>query len=87
MVSLSQSYQDVKFINLSMGALGVYSKSCNSFFSMMDELRLSEVEKKYIASTATNLDIRCSYYIFCSKLISCILQFCLVVSSHISVYK
>ena len=44
-VSLSQSYEDVKFKNLSMGALGVYSKSCNSFFSMMDELKLSEVEK------------------------------------------
>ena len=37
-VSLSQNYEDVKFINLSMGALGVYSKSGNSFFSMMDEL-------------------------------------------------
>ena len=66
-VSLSQSYEDVKFINLSMGALGVYSKSCNSFFSMMDELKLSEVEKKYIARTAINLAIRCSYYIFCRK--------------------
>ena len=66
-VSLSQSYEDVKFINLSMGALGVYSKSCNSFFSMMDELKLSEVEKKYMARTATNLAIRCSYYIFCRK--------------------
>ena len=49
-VSLSQSYEDVKFINLSMGTLRVYSKSCNSFFSMMDELKLSKVEKKYIAS-------------------------------------
>ena len=63
-VSLSQSYEDVKFINLSMGALGVYNKSCNSFFSMMDELKLSKVEKKYIARTTTNLAIRCSYYIF-----------------------
>ena len=44
-VSLFQSYEDIKFINLSMGALGVYSKSCNSFFSMMDEFKLSEVEK------------------------------------------
>ena len=34
---------------------------------MMDELKLSEVEKKYIARTATNLAIRCSYYIFCRK--------------------
>ena len=66
-MSLSQSYEDVKFINLSMGALGVYSKSCNSFFSMMDELKLSEVEKKYIARTVTNLAIGCSYYIFCRK--------------------
>ena len=66
-VFLSQSYEDVKFINLSIGALGVYSKSCNSFFSMMDELKLSEVERKYIARTATYLAIRCSYYIFCRK--------------------
>ena len=66
-VSISQSYEDIKFINVSMGALGVYSKSCNSFFSMMDELKLSEVEKKYIARTATNLAIRCLYYIFCGK--------------------
>ena len=64
-VSLSQSYENVKFINLSMGALGVYYY--NSFFSMMDELKLSEVEKKYIARTATNSAIRCSYYIFCGK--------------------
>ena len=58
-VSLSQSYEDDQFINLSMGTLEVYSKSCNSFFSMMDELKLSDVEKKYIARTATNLAIRC----------------------------
>ena len=66
-VSLSQSYEDFKFINLSMNALVVYSTSCNAFFSMMDELKLSVVEKKYIARTATNLAIRCSYYIFCRK--------------------
>ena len=66
-VSLSQSYEDVKLINSSMGTLGVDSKSCNSFFSVMDELKLSEIEKKYIARTATNLAIRCSYYIFCRK--------------------
>ena len=34
---------------------------------MMDELKQSEVEKKYIARTATNLAIRCSYYIFRRK--------------------
>ena len=66
-VSLSQNYENVKFINLFMGALGVYSKSCNSFFSVTDELKLSEVEKKYIVRIATNLAIRCSYYIFCRK--------------------
>ena len=33
----------------------------------MNELKLSKVEKKYIAMTATNLAIRCSYYIFCRK--------------------
>ena len=66
-VSLSQSYENVKFTNLSMSALGVYSKSCNSYFSMMDELKSSEEKKKYIARTATNLAIRCSYHIFCRK--------------------
>ena len=34
---------------------------------MIDELKLSEEEKKYITRTATNLAIRCSYYIFCRK--------------------
>ena len=55
----------------------------------MDELKLSKVEKKYIARTA----IRSSYYIFCRKNkpwtdpANLEISISLVVSSRISAYK
>ena len=33
-----QSYNDVKFINLSISALGVFGKECKSYLEMLDSL-------------------------------------------------
>ena len=58
-------YNDVKFINLSIGALGVFGKECKSYLEMLDSLGFDDKHKKYFIRKIMALSIRSTYYVFC----------------------
>ena len=64
---LNDEYDEVNFVNLSMGSIGVFGKSCNSFLTMMSSIGIGEKTSTYIIKTAANIALRCSYYIFCRR--------------------
>ena len=43
---LSSTYNKATFINLSMGALGVMSSSCDSFLSLLQDLNFDKIVQK-----------------------------------------
>ena len=54
-------------MNLSMGSIGVFGKSCNSFLTMMSSIGIGEKSSTYIMKTAANIALRCSDCIVCSR--------------------
>ena len=64
---LNDEYDEVNFVNVSMGSIGVFGKSCNSFLTMMSSIGIGEKSSTYIMKTAANIALRCSYYIFCRR--------------------
>ena len=63
---LHKSYVKVKFVNLSISSLGVFSQSSNEFTEMLKVLKLAE-HKRYIVRKIINTCIRSTYYIFCRR--------------------
>ena len=63
----SNKYANVKFINLSMSALGIFDKSTSDFLDMLTDLHFDTATKNYIARKLTTIAIRTSYYIFCRR--------------------
>ena len=64
---LHNSYVKVKFVNLSISALGVFSQCLEEFTEMMKDLKLAEQHKRYVIWKIINTCIRTSYYIFCRR--------------------
>ena len=64
---LNDEYDEVNFVNVSMGSIGLFGKSCNSFLTMMSSIGIGEKSSTYIMKTAANIALRCSYYIFCRR--------------------
>ena len=62
--SLQKSYSTVKFVNLSMSALGIFGTSSESLLSMLTELHFYENTKQNMILKTLNIAVRCSYYIF-----------------------
>ena len=60
-------YDKVKFINLSLSTLGVFSRSAENFDEMLRSLKLDAQYSKYIKKKIVNMCIRTSYYIFCTR--------------------
>ena len=58
-----QYYNDVKFINLSISALGVFGKECKSYLEMLDSLGFDDKHKKYFIRKMA-LSIRSTYYVY-----------------------
>ena len=48
---LSSDYHDVRFINLSLSALGVFSNSCEPFIDIIKELDFEKQHKFYSSKT------------------------------------
>ena len=61
------NYGKVKFINLSLSTLGVFSRSAENFDEMLRSLKLDDQYSKYIKKKIVNMCIRTSYYIFCRR--------------------
>ena len=66
-LDLKPAYSDVKFVNLSMSALGIMGRSSESLLLMLEDLKLDKNAKKHINRKIINITIRCSYYVFCSR--------------------
>ena len=64
---LQNSYSTVKFINLSMSALGILGASSESFPSMLTDLNFDDTTKHKILLTTINIAVRYTYYIFCRR--------------------
>ena len=64
---LSRNYRCVRFVNLSMSSLGVFSDECSTFFDMMNDIGIDKKQQRYIIKKMINIAIRATYYIFCSR--------------------
>ena len=64
--SLSSSHNEVKFVNVSINALGVLDNSCESLSKMLNDLDI-EVSTQRRLSKIINLGICSTYYIFCCR--------------------
>ena len=60
-------YEKVKFVNLSISSLGVFSHSSLSFIEMLKDLNFDDKCRKYFVRKIINTCIRSSYYVFCKR--------------------
>ena len=60
-------FKSVKFINLSISALGVFDKESSAFLKMLNRLDVSENQIKHCIKKIINICIRSTYYIFCCR--------------------
>ena len=65
--TFSRKYDAVKFVNVSMGTLGMLGTSCDTFNAMLNEVGTTQSQKYYVLKSMTNITIRCTYYIFCMR--------------------
>ena len=63
---MSRNYRCVKFVNLSLSSLGVFSHECFTFLAMMNDIGINKKQQLYIIKKMINIAIRATYYIlFC----------------------
>ena len=65
--NLQRLYSTVKFVNLSMSALGILKTFSESFLSKLTDLNFDKKTKKHALFKSMNIAIRCTYYIFCRR--------------------
>ena len=65
--SLKSRYDQVKYINLSLGACGIIGKDFKPFFDLLEELKISDNEKHFFTKRIINICIRTTYYVFCMR--------------------
>ena len=63
----SSHFHSVKFINLSLRALGILGKSCEPFIGKCKELKLDKQHTDFIVQKLSTIIIRSTYYIFCMR--------------------
>ena len=64
---MSRDYRWVRFVNLSMSSLGVFSDECSTFLDMMKGIGIDKKQQRYIIKKMINIAIRATYYIFCCR--------------------
>ena len=64
---MSGNYRCVKFVNLFMISLGVFSDECSMFLDMMNDIGIDKKQQLYIIKKMINIAIRAIYYIFCCR--------------------
>ena len=60
-------YKSVKFVNLSISSSGIFSKECDAFLEMLNDLGLDDRHRKYCIRKIMSIAIRTTYYIFCCR--------------------
>ena len=63
----SRNYRCVRFVNLSMSSLGVFSDECSTFLDMMNDIGIDKKQQRYIIKKVINIAIRATDYIFCCR--------------------
>ena len=66
-VQQREHYRSVKFVNLSISSLGVFSKECDTFLDMLNDLCFDDRHRKYCIGKIMSIAIRATYYIFCCR--------------------
>ena len=64
---LGSKYKEIKFINLSLGALGSVGSSSESFINLLKCLKVSQPIQWSILSKMIDITIWCTYFIFCRR--------------------
>ena len=64
---MSRNYRCIRFVNLSMSSLGVFSDECSTFLDMMIDIGIAKKQQRYIIKKIINIAIRATYYIFCCR--------------------
>ena len=62
-----KKFNCVKFINLSISALGVFDNEPAAFLKMLEDMHLEKTHTKYLIKRIINIAIRSMYYIFCCR--------------------
>ena len=65
--SLKSSYDQVKYINLSLDACGIIGKGSKPFFDLLEELKIPDNEKHFLRKRIINIFIRTTYSVFCMR--------------------
>ena len=63
---LSQGFESVIYVNLSMGALGLSEKGSKNFYDLL-KMTLKKDHTNYLIKKITSCSMRTTYYIFCKK--------------------
>ena len=64
---MSRNYICVRFVNLSMSSLVVFSDKCSTFLNMMNDSGIDKKQQLYIIKKMIIIAIRATYYIFCCR--------------------
>ena len=64
---MSRNYRCVRFVNLSMSSLGVFSDECSTFLDMMNDIGIDKKQLRYIIKKMINIAIRATYCMFCCR--------------------
>ena len=64
---MSWNYRCVRFVNLPMSSLSVFSDECSMFLDMMNDIGIDKKQQRYIIKKMINIAIRATYYIFCCR--------------------
>ena len=64
---MSRNYRCVRFVNISMSSLGVFSDECFTFLDIMNDIGIDKKQQLYIIKKMINIAIRATYYIFCCR--------------------
>ena len=67
LTNLRTEYTNINFVNLSMSALGIYGTSSDTFLQMLKDLNFNQNLTHQIIMKASNIAIRCTYYIYCRR--------------------
>ena len=63
----NEHFNSVKFVNLSISSLGVFSKECSTFIEMLNDFGFQKQHQNYCIRRMTTIAIRTTYYIFCCR--------------------
>ena len=64
---MRSNYRCVKFVNLSVSSLGVFSNECSTFLEMMNDIDIDKEAATLCNKKKINLAIRVTYFIFCRR--------------------